>query len=170
MYVLEPEVLEMIPAGRMFSIERGVFPRLAQAGSLFGHVDRGYWRDIGTPDSYLQAHIDILEQTVRTGLADESDNYCYLARSADIHESARVVPPTFIGEGAHIGPGARVGPLAVIGAGSVIAEGASVTESVVQARVVIGAHAQVDGSVLVRDSSRRRGHPAGEAPSSARPP
>jgi NDP-sugar pyrophosphorylase family protein len=28
-YVLEPEVLEMIPRGRLFSIERGVFPKLA---------------------------------------------------------------------------------------------------------------------------------------------
>ena len=60
----------MIPRGRLFSIERGVFPRLAQAGSLYGYVDRGYWRDIGTPESYLQAHFDILERTVDTAVAD----------------------------------------------------------------------------------------------------
>ncbi len=40
-YVLEPEVLEMIPRGRLFSIERGVFPKLAAAGSLYGYVDHG---------------------------------------------------------------------------------------------------------------------------------
>ena len=64
-YVLEPEVMEMIPRGRLFSIERGVFPKLAAAGSLYGYVDHGYWRDIGTPDSYLQAHFDILERARR---------------------------------------------------------------------------------------------------------
>lgn len=153
-YVLEPEVLDMIPPGRMFSIERGVFPRLAQAGSLYGHVDRCYWRDIGTPESYLQAHIDILERTVYTVVADElGDAYVFVAPSARVDPAARVVPPAFVGEGARIEAGARVGPLAVVGARSVIAEGASVLESVVQADVVVGAHAQVEGSILVRDSS-----------------
>ena len=70
----------MIPRGRLFSIERGVFPRLAQAGSLYGYVDRGYWRDIGTPESYLQAHFDILERTVDTAVADVlGEQYLYVA-------------------------------------------------------------------------------------------
>ena len=105
-YVLEHEVLEMIPRGRLFSIERGVFPRLAQAGSLYGYVDRGYWRDIGTPESYLQAHFDILERTVDTAVADMlGEQYLYVAavgrhrrpgarRAAVLHrrERARATP------------------------------------------------------------------------------
>ena len=152
-YVLEHEVFEMIPRGRLFSIERGVFPRLAQAGSLYGYVDHSYWRDIGTPESYLQAHFDILERTVETRVADAlGEQYVYVASSADVHPQARVVPPCYIGDGARVDAGARVGPLVVLGAGSVVAEGATVLESVVQERVVIGAHAQVEGSVLGRES------------------
>ncbi len=152
-YVLEPEVLDMIPRGRLFSIERGVFPHLAQAGSLYGYVDHCYWRDIGTPESYLQAHIDILERTVFTTVADElGDDYCHVAPTADVHPKARVVPPAYVGDGARLDAGARVGPLVVVGAGAVVAEGASVLESVIQAHVVIGAHAQVENSILVRDS------------------
>ena len=69
-YVLEPEVLEMIPAGRMFSIERGVFPRAGRrrARSTPTSPTR-YWRDIGTPESYLQAHFDMLQSTVATSVA-----------------------------------------------------------------------------------------------------
>ena len=153
-YVLEHEVLEMIPRGRQFSIERGVFPRLAQAGSLYGYVDRGYWRDIGTPESYLQAHFDILERTVGTAVADLlGEQYLYVAASADIDAGARVVPPCYIGERARVAAGARVGPLAVLGAGAVVAEGATILESVLQAGVVIGAQAQVEHSVIVRGSS-----------------
>lgn len=153
-YVLEPEVLEMIPRGRLFSIERGVFPRLAAAGSLYGYVDRGYWRDIGTPDSYLQAHFDILERQVVTAAAEQlGDAYLYISPDAAVASGARVVPPCYVGAGARIGEGARVGPLTVVGAGAVVAEGATVTEAVVQAGVVIGAHAQVEGSILVRGSS-----------------
>ena len=153
-YVLEPEVLELIPRGRLFSIERGVFPKLARAGSLYGYVDSGYWRDIGTPESYLQAHFDILEHTVHTVVADAlGEQYAYVAPSAQVHERARLVPPVYVGEGVRIKAGARVGPLAVVGAASVIAEGASVLESVVQTRVVIGAHAQVQRSIVVRGTS-----------------
>ena len=153
-YVLEHEVLEMIPRGRLFSIERGVFPRLAQAGSLYGYVDRGYWRDIGTPESYLQAHFDILERTVNTAVADMlGEQYLYVAPSADIDAGARVVPPCYIGENARVEAGARVGPLAVLGAGAVVAEGATILESVIQAGVVVGAHAQVERSIVVRESS-----------------
>ena len=153
-YVLEHEVLEMIPRGRLFSIERGVFPRLAQAGSLYGYVGSGYWRDIGTPESYLQAHFDILERTVNTAVADRlGEQYLYVAPSADIDAKARVVPPCYVGENARVDAGARVGPLAVVGAGAVVAEGATILESVIQAGVVIGAHAQVERSIVVRDSS-----------------
>jgi mannose-1-phosphate guanylyltransferase len=153
-YVLEPEVLDMIPAGRMFSLERGVFPRLAQAGALYGYVGRCYWRDIGTPESYLQAHVDILERTVWTVVADElGDAYSYVAPSADVDARARVVPPSYVGEGARLEAGARVGPLAVIGSRAVVAEGASVLESVVQSGAVIGAHAQIEVSIIVRGGS-----------------
>ena len=153
-YVLEHEVLEMIPRGRLLSIERGVFPRLAQAGSLYGYVDHGYWRDIGTPESYLQAHFDILECTVQTSVADAlGEQYVYVSPSADVHPQARVVPPCYIADGARVDAGARVGPLAVLGAGAVVGEGATVLESVLQDHVVVGAHAQVEGSVLVRESS-----------------
>ena len=153
-YVLEHEVLEMIPRGRLFSIERGVFPPLAQAGSLHGYVGRGYWRDIGTPESYLQAHFDILEHTVHTALADVlGEQYVYVAPSAVVDPRARVVPPCYVGERARVGAGARVGPLAVIGAGAVVAEGATILEAVVQSGAVIGAHAQVERSIVVREST-----------------
>lgn len=153
-YVLESEVLEMIPRGRLFSIERGVFPRLASAGSLYGHVDEGYWRDIGTPDSYLQAHFDILQKTVATTVGDAlGEQYMYVSPSASIATSARVVPPCYVGDEVRVEAGARVGPLAVLGAGVVVAEGATVVEAVVQPGVVVGAHAQVEGSILVRGSS-----------------
>jgi mannose-1-phosphate guanylyltransferase len=153
-YVLEPEVLEMIPRGRLFSIERGVFPKLATAGSLYGYVDRGYWLDIGTPDSYLQAHFDILERTVHTSVADDlGDQYLYVSPSAQIGDGARIVPPCYVSDGVRVDADARIGPLAVLGAGAVVGEGAKVVEAVVQSGVVIGAHAQVEGSILVRGCS-----------------
>jgi len=150
-YVLEPHVLELVPRGRMFSIERGVFPVLAKAGSLYGYVDEGYWRDIGTPESYLEAHFDILERSVRTSLAETlGDQYVYVASSATVAADAHLVPPCYVADGARVGSGAKVGPLAVLGAGVVLDEGATVLESVVQEGVSLAAHAHVERSVVVR--------------------
>ena len=58
-YLLEPSVLGRIPAGRACSIEREVFPALAEIGTLYGFPSEAYWRDIGTPASYLAANRDV---------------------------------------------------------------------------------------------------------------
>ena len=153
-YVLEQDVLEMVPRGRMFSIERGVFPTLAKSGSLYGYVGTGYWRDIGTPESYLQAHFDILECNVQTNVAEVmGDQYVFVAPGATIAAGAHLIPPCFVADAAYVGPGAKVGPLAVVGAGATVGEGACVLESVVQEGVSLAAHALVESSVVVRWST-----------------
>src|ERR1700710_605044 len=63
MYVLERSVLDLIPPGEEVSIERDVFPRLVGDG-LHGLRLDGYWMDIGTPERYLEAGWDILEERV----------------------------------------------------------------------------------------------------------
>jgi mannose-1-phosphate guanylyltransferase len=134
-YVLEPEVLDLIPPGRQLSIERGVFPGLAEADQLHAFVGDAYWRDIGTPDSYLQAHFDLLQRTLRTSVsADMGDSYLYVSPDTDV------------------APGSRVGPLAVVGRGCSIADGAEIRESVLQDGVAVGARSLVERSVIVSNA------------------
>ena len=153
-YVLEPEVLDLIPGGRMYSIERGVFPGLASEGRLFGYAGSGYWRDIGTPDSYLEAHFDILQRTFAAPLAGwMEESYVLLSPEAIVEDGARVVPPAYVGPGARVAVGARVGPLAVVGRGCVVEEKASVVESVLQEDVRVGAGSSVQRTVIVRRAS-----------------
>lgn len=150
-YVLEPRVLDMIPAGQLFSIERGVFPDLAGEGKLFGFSSDCYWRDIGTPASYLAANFDVLEGALRTRMGDIlGQSFRYVSHAAGISPDARIVPPVYIDIGVHVEAGARVGPLAVVGAGSTIGEGATVEESVIHDNVHVGPGADVRASVLVR--------------------
>src|SRR5204863_982267 len=59
-YVLEPSVLDRIPAGRRVSIERETFPALVTAGTLYARPDDSYWIDTGTPAEYLQAQLDLI--------------------------------------------------------------------------------------------------------------
>ncbi len=150
-YVLEPRVLDLIPRGRQSSIERGVFPRLADEGSLYGFASACYWRDIGTPASYLAANFDVLDGTVRSHVGDRlGDGYLYVSPSATVETGARIVPPAFVDDGAVVAADARVGPVAVLGAGSQVAEGAVVEQAVVQDDVQIGPRSEVRNAVLVR--------------------
>ena len=60
-YILEPKVLDYIPQGESFMFEYGVFPALLKSEEPFyAYVWEGYWRDIGTNASYLQANLDVL--------------------------------------------------------------------------------------------------------------
>lgn len=50
-YVLEPDILKLIPRGRSM-IETDVFPKLAKKGKLFGYHFDGQWFDTGTVEAY----------------------------------------------------------------------------------------------------------------------
>ena len=62
-YVLEREILELVPPDRNVSIEREVWPLLVGDG-LYGFPSESYWLDIGTPERYLQGTFDIIEGNV----------------------------------------------------------------------------------------------------------
>ena len=128
MYVIERQVLDLIPAGRAVSIEREVFPRLVGQG-LYGRRLEGYWVDIGTPARYLQASWDILEGVVETAVQPTAEGI-------------------LIEEGASVSSAAEVGPRAVVRRASEVADGARITDSVLLEGCRAGAHAAVEGSIL----------------------
>ncbi|MBS3137461.1 nucleotidyltransferase family protein [Candidatus Woesearchaeota archaeon] len=56
LYIMEPEVLKYLPENQeTVSIEKDVFPRLAQAGKLYGYPFSGQWFDTGTLERYEKA-------------------------------------------------------------------------------------------------------------------
>ena len=91
-YVLEREILELVPPDRNVSIEREVWPRLIGAG-LYGFPADAYWLDIGTPERYLQGTFDIIEGNVQTRRYSErfgDDLDCPWPRTSEVR--GRVIP------------------------------------------------------------------------------
>lgn len=141
-YVLEPSVIERIADGRRVSIEREVFPSLVEDGSVYAVQSDDYWIDTGTPDTYLEAQLDLIggRRPHRPAAVDPS---------ADVHRSATVRDSV-------IGPGAMVGPDAsIVGStllpGAAIGAGAIVDGSIVGPRAQIGAGARVDELSVIGD-------------------
>jgi mannose-1-phosphate guanylyltransferase len=127
LYVLEPDVLDLIPPGKAVSIERDVFPVLAEEGSLYAIALPGYWLDVGTPESYLQAHFDLL---LRRGRIEVDD-------AAVVSPSAYLVAPVVVEAGALVDGCARVGPFVHLGRGARVGAGAMVRRSAVLPRGVV---------------------------------
>jgi mannose-1-phosphate guanylyltransferase len=153
LYVLEPEVLELVPEGRAVSIEREVFPTLAAEGSVYGIALPGYWLDVGTPESYLQAHRDVLERIFSTQVGEAlGADFTLVDETADVHPAAKLVPPVYVGPGAVVEERARLGSLAVLGTGARLERGGVVENAVVGARTRIGEGAALVGSVVGDDA------------------
>lgn len=143
-YLLEREVLDLIPSGRPVSIERETFPKiLAEGHALYAYTTDDYWIDLGRPEHYLDAHRDILSGrmplVLEPGLTGEG------ARA--LH-GACVVPPVHLDADVVIHPTASVGPNVVLGKGCRIGAEARLRDSVLWDGVVVDAGARIEGTIV----------------------
>jgi mannose-1-phosphate guanylyltransferase len=135
-YVLERDVVELIPPDRNVSIEREVWPQLVGAG-LYGYPSHAYWLDIGTPARYLQATFDIMEGHVHTEVGKRlGSSYRLIDEAAEV--KGRVVPPAVVERGCQIAPDANVGSLAVLAQDTSVGSGTTIERSVVLNGAEIG--------------------------------
>ena len=151
-YILEPEVLALIPADRRVSIERQTFPELVDGGRLYGVASEAYWLDAGTPAAYLRAHADLLDGTRAGPPAPGATTVApgvWVLGSPTVEGD--VGPYSLIGAGAVIAAGARVAS-SVVGAGSVVEKGAVVERSLLLPGARVGGGASVTGSILGRNA------------------
>ena len=143
-YILEPSVLELIPAGENTSFEYNVFPELLKREKEFFAfvMNKNYWRDIGTPDSYLQAHHDFLSGEIK-GFEPAKP------AESDVATAAIVDKISILGENCVVKPGARI-VNSVIGAGVHVEEKAVIENSVVWAHTRVSSAAQIRGAIVGR--------------------
>jgi mannose-1-phosphate guanylyltransferase / phosphomannomutase len=158
-YVLEEEVLDLIPADQPYDFSSELFPAMLDKGlPMFGYISDAYWTDVGTTDAYLQAHYDVLAGRVRsTPYGFELRPGVWVGEDVEIDPTARLDAPVVVGDSCRILGGARVGPYAVIGDNSTLGEDSQVANSVIMDGVNLGPVAQVRGSVLGRGGALGRG-------------
>ena len=154
-YVFEPDILERIAPARRVSIEREVFPALVAENGLWALQSEAYWIDIGTPSTYVQAQLDLIDGargTAMAGVAVDAriDDDAEVERSV-VNQGATVaggalVRDSIIMAGARINTDAVVDG-SVVGPAASIGEGTKVTGlSIIGDRVSVGAGRLVDGS------------------------
>lgn len=133
-YVFSPRIFEYIPAERSVSIEREVFPRLAEENLLFGYVFSGLWTDIGKPQDYLEINREILRHT--------RPKHSRVPGNVEIHE------PVAIDKKVAFGENASIGPYAVLGKNVSVGKNVRIKDSVVFPHTKISDSCTVDGAII----------------------
>ena len=141
-YVLEPEVLGRIAVGRRVSIEREVFPSVVAENGLWAVKSGDYWIDIGTPATYVQAQLDLIDGVRGAAMSG-------VAATARVDDDAGVERSVVMG-GATVAAGAVVRDSIIMG-GALIDRDALVDGSIVGPGACVGEGAKVTGLSIVGD-------------------
>ena len=149
-YILEPEVLSLVEAGRMFDFSKDLFPRLLEMKEpLFGCVLNGFWCDIGDLKEYLRAHREVLAGEVKVKLGGrEVEKGLWMEEGADIHPRALLQAPLYIGANCRIEAGSRISDGSVLGPHTRVEEYASVKRGLTWEGAYIGRGAALRGGIL----------------------
>lgn len=131
---------------------RDIIPRMYKSHRVFGYQHQGYWRDVGTVQSYHAAHMDLLEPRPSMSLEDPE---------LRLRTAGSMLPPAKFGRGAHVSesmvsPGTNISgevTRSVISPGVIIEEGAVVRDSIIQHKCIIRSGAVIDHAILDKEVS-----------------
>ncbi len=166
-YVFEPEIFKYISADQVVSVERNTFPLLLSSKmKIAGYTDMHYWMDIGTPEKYIQAHNDILNNTeLFSKMLKTSVFYGNIFHNNSVRHGykSRVIGPAYIGNNVDIGTKAVIGPYAVLSDNVKIGSGSRISNSIVWdnvevgkttniANTIIGSNCKIDNTAEICDS------------------
>ena len=122
-------------------------PALIDTGRVHAFAHDGYWRDLGTPEAYLDSQLEMLRPRSPFRLDDPA----WPIISPSISRAPARIEASAHLDGAWVSPGAVVRGTVVgsiIGPGTVVERGAEVRHSVLMADVKIGAGASVARTVV----------------------
>ncbi|MGH3320537.1 MAG: sugar phosphate nucleotidyltransferase [Streptosporangiaceae bacterium] len=157
-YVMEPEVLDAVPAGETIDWSRDVFPRLVKDGApVYGYVADGYWEDVGTHDSYIRAQADVLSGAIEAELEGfEVSPGVWVGEGAEVDPDAVLKGPLCIGDYAKVEARAELREYTVVGSNVIVKGGSFLHRAVVHDNVFVGPQTNLRGCVIGKNTDVMR--------------
>lgn len=134
MYIFTPTVLKRIQL-RPTSIEKEVFPEMAEDGNLFAMDLQGFWMDVGQPKDFLTGMCMYL-----TSLRQKQPEM--------LHSGTGIVGNVLIDPSAKIGNNCRIGPNVTIGPDVVIQDGVCIKRCTVLRGAQIKSHSWLESCII----------------------
>jgi mannose-1-phosphate guanylyltransferase/phosphomannomutase len=130
-YILEPEVLELIPYQAEFDFSKDLFPlMLRNKMPLYGFVAEGYWKDIGNLEEYQNGQMDALKGKVNVTIKGT--------------KKGNVI----FGNNCTISPNAKFNGKVVVGDNTIIEDFAELTDCIIGNNVKIGKGVRMKGVIV----------------------
>lgn len=150
MYILEPEIFDLMEPGKQYDWSQDIFPELLRAGKpMYGYVMEEYWCDVGTLGQYREAQEHLLSGRTSLSPAGKVDQPgVWLGPNTVIEEDVNLIPPVCIGRNCKIKKGARIGPYTVIGDNALVEEGVVVERSVIWDSSYLGPSVGIHSAIL----------------------
>lgn len=151
-YILEPEILQYLPANEESDFSQDLFPLLLQRGEpMYGYIAEGYWCDVGHLDAYREAQYDGLHGKVKLDFAyPEQSPGIWVGQNTYIDPTAKVETPVLMGSNCRIGARARIEAGTVIGDNVTIGADADLKRPIVMNGVIVGDEAQLRACAISR--------------------
>jgi mannose-1-phosphate guanylyltransferase / phosphomannomutase len=155
-YVLDPSVLEFIPYKQEFDFSKNLFPLLLEKKfPFYGYIAESYWRDIGTLNDYLEAHLDCLAGLVEIEIKGERietpKGVIYVGENVEVADYERFEGVVVIGNNTRIGKKAKI-INSVIGSFCEIEDECEIIDSVIWDRTRIKRRAKLTLDVIGYDN------------------
>lgn len=156
-YIFNTSILNRIPL-KPTSIEKEIFPFMAEDGDLYAMELKGFWMDVGQPKDYLSGMSKLLSSM-------KNKNLIELSREENIVGPVLIDPTAVIGKNCKIGPYVTIGPNCVIEdgvrlkrcaifGGSTVKENSLIDSSIIGWKSSIGKWTRIEnGTVLGMDVS-----------------
>ena len=148
-YILEPDVLDLLPEKQEFDFSKNLFPLLLERDlGLYGYIAKGYWKDIGSLNEYQDAHMDFLRGDVKLNFEGTRQGNLLLGEGTTVETDPRNLSGTnAIGKNCRIHTGAIISN-SVIGDNCEVLPGGVVRNSVIWKNCRIGTRAELSLDVL----------------------
>ncbi|NWS07811.1 GMPBA guanyltransferase, partial [Motacilla alba] len=134
LYIFNPGILQRIEL-RPTSIEKEIFPAMAQDGQLYAMELQGFWMDIGQPKDFLTGMCMYL-QALRAQHPEK------------LHSGPGVVGNVLVDPSAKIGANCVIGPNVTIGAGVVVEDGVRIKRCTVLEGARIRSHSWLESCIV----------------------
>lgn len=149
-YVLEPELLELLPANEEQDFSKDLFPKILEMGlPMYGYVAEGYWCDVGNLTTYRQAHYDVLEGKVNIDIPySQKEEGLWVGDNVSIESSVVIEKPALIGHNSYIGKNVRISAGTVLGDNVVVGQNATLKRPIVWSGVNLERNVSLRGCTL----------------------
>lgn len=155
-YVLEPEVLDLIPDNTLYDFSMQLFPRMMEKGMpLNGYVAEGYWCDVGNINEYWRANSDLLYGNVHlpNPIGEHLGGGIWVGEGVEIAPSAQLFGPVYLGHHVKIKGDVMIYGPSVIRDYTVVDNYTRLERDIIWRNCYIGESCELRGTIISRQCS-----------------